>query len=763
MSDPVSAIGLAASVLQLVCFTGSAIEKVARFAREARHVQETKGDLFATIINFNKSLQAVKLVLETWKKQSSGGMDTLEVGQILATANSVWKSCEEAVQRFEEKLESFGNRSRQNWLRDAMQQLKLRSRSAEMTRIKTRIDTEISTLQLLLACLKLFTLGNIHGKIEKQLSTLTVEIRRTSGYRKELRRHSQHSESNLSFSEFQNDTRLEISSQRTRDQGRESSELKAMDECLNTAYSLVEKLSKNGSVEGQTMLGENAMMPNSSRGLQDGIFDAPSDTETDGGVRLQYSRKQSAENAISSSGYFLGRHWNTSEQSTGLPVEHVTMLIDEYLCSAAEDFDAGSYYECKVKLNLAMNRGEARESQYGIPFDKRFQIKTKIAAVHAREEKFGLAMNELTELRMQAESSNTRLEATDEELGELYYAIADLHFRRYKFQVDDANLLKDLGESAEHAYGWAVRLPRFPSGSLLSRCVSILREAYILKGDDVAAKSLRQKHPIASPTLTDRPLEYRQPVASTSPDLTTPNSRTPSLVSIPRTVFSTPRQHSGSISSSQTLPSTYDANSTLIAQVEDGNLKATELLLAIGCDTEQTDSQGRTPLLIAAKNKNMDIFFLLLDRADVHVRDDNGLTVLHHALRGFGGEKIVRHLLEKDVDVNAMVANDRKTPLHYCVEYDNTPAAEILLNTRGVNIEAQNSKKETAAIIAARRKNIEMIKLLHDHGATFDRQRVPRELYSVLDMFAKRKSEDRLNTSRRGSQYAGSKSRHFSI
>ncbi|KAN0084919.1 hypothetical protein V8E54_001386 [Elaphomyces granulatus] len=701
MSDPISAIGLSASVLQLVCFTGSAIEKVARFAREASHVQETKGDLFATIINFNRSLQAVKSVLDTWKnKQSPGGMDTLEVGQILATANSVWKSCEEAVQRFEEKLESFGNRSRQNWLGDAMQQLKLRSRSAEMTRIKTRIDTEISTLQLLLACLKVFTLGDIHSKIDK-LSAVTnkirtLETRRISSYRQ----HSQHSEWNLSFSEFQNDTHLEVSSQGTRNPEWESSELKAMDECLNAAYSLVEKMSS---------------------------------------VRLQYSRQRSAENEIAAENIgssSVSRQWSTSEQSTGLPVEHVTTLIDEYLRSAARDFDAGSYDRCKANLHLAIDRGEARESQYGIPFDKRFQIKTKIAAVHAREESFGLAMNELTELRMQAESSNTR-PGTDEDLGELYYAIADLHFRRYKLQVDDANLLKDLGESAEYAYGWAVRLPRLSSGSLLSRCVSILSEVYILKGDDVAAKSLRQKHPISSPTLTDRPLGYRKPVASTSPDLTTPSSRTPSLESIPPTVFSTPvnRQHSGSISSSQTIPSTYDADKTLVVQVEEGNLKATELLLVIGS-------------------------------ADVHVKDDNGLTVLHHALRGFGGETIVRYILEKekDVDVNA-VANDRKTPLHYCVDYDNTPAARMLLNTGDVDIEAQNSKKETAAIIAARKKNIDMIKLLHDYEAKFDRQhQVLRGLHGVLDMFdKKKKSECQSNSSRRSSQYAGSKYHESSV
>jgi len=303
---------------------------------------------------------------------------------------------------------------------------------------------------------------------------------------------------------------------------------------------------------------------------------------------------------------------------------------------------------------------------------------------------------------------------------------------------------------------------------LLSRCVSILSEVYILKGDDVAAKSLRQKHPISSPTLTGRPLGYRKPVASTSPDLTTPSSRTPSLESIPPTVFSTPvnRQHSGSISSSQTIPSTYDADKTLVVQVEEGNLKATELLLVIGCGTEQTDSQGRTPLLIAAKNKNLDILKLLLNgAADVRVKDNNGLTVLHHALRGFGGETIVRYILEKekDVDVNA-VANDRKTPLHYCVDYHNTLAARMLLNTDDIDIEAQNSKNDTAAIIATRRKNIEMIKLLHDYEAKFDRQHIDRGLHGVLDMFdKKKKSKCQSNSSRRSSQYAGSKYHESSV
>ena len=745
MADPLSARELSASVSQLACFSGYVTAKVDRFAREASIIGETKGDLFATIINFNKSLQAVQLVLDNWRTDRIPvGPASLKVEQILAAANSILESCEEVVQRFEEKLEKFGNRSQKNWLRNAMQQLKLQSRSAEMIRIKTRIDTEISTLQPLLRCLNQFTSGDIQGRIEDQLSATISESPRTSGYRQELVRHSQYS---ASFSGFQNDTRLEVSTLREWNPEWESSELKAMD---------AKRMSKNGSVEGQMILDKHAVMPESSRVLRD---DPPSDGETvasvDGGVCLPPGRHH-LENVVSSADYHLRRR--SPPGSAGLPVEHVTMLIDEYLCSAAEDFETGSYHECENKLRLAMKRGQDRESQYGIPFDKRFQIEIKIAAVHTRQEKFGLAMKELTELK--AKSSNTGLEVTDEERGELYYAIADLQLQKYNIDRNP-NLLEDLGKTAERAYGLAVDL-QLPSSSLLSRCVSILRTVHLLAGDDVAARSLGQKHPTGSPALTRRSLEYRQPVANPSSGLAIANAITPSYqrpvaetasLSTPQSIFSSHRRNTGSFSSSQTPPSTYDTDNSLIRDVKEGNLRATELQLAIGCDTEQTDSRGRTPLLIAAKNKNIEIFLLLLSQsADVHARDSDCLTALHHALHGLGSVPIVQHLLRKNVDVNT-ATKEGKTPLHYCAEFDNTPAAMILLETGKVDIEARNSKMETAAIIAARKMNIEMIKLLHDHGAEFDKKYVPRDLPNLLKRLTvadKGTSKNRSNTSRHG-------------
>jgi ankyrin repeat protein len=729
MADPVSAKGLSASVLQLARFSGSVTAKVARFAREASIFGETKGDLFATIINFHKSLQAVQLVLDNWRTDRIPvGLVSLKVEQILVAANSILENCEEAVQRFEEKLEDFGNRSQENWLRNAMQQLKLQSRSAEMTRIKTEIDTEISTLQLLLRCLNQFTSGDIHGRIEDQLSAIISERQRTSGYRQELVRRSQYS---ASFSGFQNDTRLEVSTLREWNPDWETSELKAMD---------VKRMSRNGSVEGQTILGKNAVMPDSSRVLRnDPLSDGETVTSVDGGVCLPPGRHH-LENVVSSSDYLLRRRVSAPE-SAGLPVEHVTTLIDEYLCSAAQDFETGSYQECENKLRLAMKRGQDRESQYGIPFDKRFQIEIKIAAVHTRQKKFGLAMKELTEL--QTKSNNTRLEVTYEERGELYYAIADLQLQKYNIDRNP-DLLEDLGKTAERAYGLAVDL-QLPSSSLLSRCVNVLRTVHLLEGDDVAARSLGQKHPTGSPALTERPLEYRQPVANPQPVAETAS------LSTPLSIFSSHRRNTGSFSSSQTLPSTYDTDNSLIRDVKEGNLRATELQLAIGCDTEQTDSRGRTPLLIAAKDKNTDLFLLLLNQsANVHARDSDCLTALHHALHGLGSVPIVQHLLLKNVDVNT-ATNEGKTPLHYCAEFDNIPAAKILLKTGKVDIEARNSKMETAAIIAANKMNTEMIKLLYDHGAEFDNKYVPRDLPNLLKRLDKGASKNRSNTSRHGS------------
>ena len=102
---------------------------------------------------------------------------------------------------------------------------------------------------------------------------------------------------------------------------------------------------------------------------------------------------------------------------------------------------------------------------------------------------------------------------------------------------------------------------------------------------------------------------------------------------------------------------------------------------------------GYTPLHIAVKNKDHEAVEILLKRgADVNVRDDNGLTPLHYAVRYSIGA--VEILLKYGADVNAQ-DDHGDTPLHCAVDsMDSIGAVEILLK-RGANVDAQDDDGRT--------------------------------------------------------------------
>src|SRR5262249_19581921 len=69
-----------------------------------------------------------------------------------------------------------------------------------------------------------------------------------------------------------------------------------------------------------------------------------------------------------------------------------------------------------------------------------------------------------------------------------------------------------------------------------------------------------------------------------------------------------------------------------------------EALLQAGCDINAADSNGRTPLMYAARYQQLTAVKLLLERgANVNVRDKGGMTALDLA-KQFANQEIIRPL-----------------------------------------------------------------------------------------------------------------------
>ena len=85
-------------------------------------------------------------------------------------------------------------------------------------------------------------------------------------------------------------------------------------------------------------------------------------------------------------------------------------------------------------------------------------------------------------------------------------------------------------------------------------------------------------------------------------------------------------------------------------------------LLESGMDVDQRDSDGNTPLIMAAMAGKTEVARLLIERgADVDAKSNSGSAAIHSAAF-LGHQGVVKLLVENDADTNLLNGNDQ-TPL----------------------------------------------------------------------------------------------------
>jgi len=129
------------------------------------------------------------------------------------------------------------------------------------------------------------------------------------------------------------------------------------------------------------------------------------------------------------------------------------------------------------------------------------------------------------------------------------------------------------------------------------------------------------------------------------------------------------------------------------------NIVLLNALLNKGADVNSRDSDGETPLIIAAwTNKIESVRVLLQAGADVNAKDNDGYTSLIAAAQ-YGYTDIVKLLLDWDADINAQT-NDGLTALMRAVSRGHIATVRTLLS-RNANVRIKTKYRDTALTLAA--------------------------------------------------------------
>ena len=134
---------------------------------------------------------------------------------------------------------------------------------------------------------------------------------------------------------------------------------------------------------------------------------------------------------------------------------------------------------------------------------------------------------------------------------------------------------------------------------------------------------------------------------------------------------------------------------------KDGNIKVVKQHLDAGTDVDAKDTNGWTPLHLAALNGQKETTEILIaEGADVNTGDK--ITPLHYAAQ-YGEMEIVELLISKGADVNAK-GDAGDTPLDWAIQLKRTEISDLLRKHGG------KSGAEDSVHVAAAVGNIEAVK-----------------------------------------------------
>jgi ankyrin repeat protein len=168
-----------------------------------------------------------------------------------------------------------------------------------------------------------------------------------------------------------------------------------------------------------------------------------------------------------------------------------------------------------------------------------------------------------------------------------------------------------------------------------------------------------------------------------------------------------------------------NATHALCIAAANGLLKEIKLLLRDGAFINgQAENNIGNPLSSAALKGHVKILeFLIEQGADLNARDCDDMTALMNAchLGKVKGSKAAIILIDAGADVNCVRTTDHMTALKFAVHECPQDIIQLLID-KGAEVDGPEGSPLTPLMLAARRNNVDALKVLIDNGANLSLQ-----------------------------------------